>query len=389
MAANISNLDIGLVVGFFGGIVAFFRGFRTYRESRLLQDTPGMPIRSIAMGFVRVHGKAQSDQLVDSPITHTPCCFYTVEIEKWEKREDSGIWSHYGAEANGVWFYLEDASGRVMVDPHGAEYELEMTGRREVASATASSFAADGISDRDLLAYVARMGMTPKIPGLHHPLGMAGAGAALSQYMNHQISPNEFFQGMVGSQMAQMEAQTRQRLEAEGPLSDPRREEVRLTMIELNKLPFWDPKYDELRRLIVKMQARNRKLGLFGTVAPAQPSPPSTDVAVPVANPPAADPPFPSDQPLASGQYRLTECCILPDHDYDISGTCAENPGAKDLSDRNLIRKGKDEPTYLISGLTRPGVNVVMQLRVQLMIFGGGILSVVCLTLLLLRFGVL
>jgi hypothetical protein len=51
MATNISNLDFGLALGFFGGIVAFFRGFRTYRESRLLQNTPGTPIRSIAMGF--------------------------------------------------------------------------------------------------------------------------------------------------------------------------------------------------------------------------------------------------------------------------------------------------------------------------------------------------
>ena len=143
------------------------------------------------------------------------------------------------------------------------------------------------------------------------------------------------------------------------------------------------------------MQERNRKLGLFETVG----RPPSilaaNEAAPPVANPSAAspspvgDPPVSSDRPVASGRYRLTECCILPDHEYDISGTCAENPGAKDLSDRNLIRKGDDEPTYLISALTRPGVNIMMQMRAQLMIFGGGTLSVVCLTLLLLRFGVL
>ena len=89
MATNISNLDIGLVVGFFGGIVAFFQGFRAYSKSRLLQDTPETPIRSIAMGFVRIHGKAKSDQLVTSPVTHTPCCYYAVEIVKWERIPDS------------------------------------------------------------------------------------------------------------------------------------------------------------------------------------------------------------------------------------------------------------------------------------------------------------
>ena len=75
MATNIGNLDIGLVVGFIGGIAAFFKGFRTYRESRLLQDTPGTPIRSIAMGFVRIHGKARSNQLVNSPVTSHPLLF--------------------------------------------------------------------------------------------------------------------------------------------------------------------------------------------------------------------------------------------------------------------------------------------------------------------------
>ena len=148
MATVISNLDIGLVVGFFGGIGSFLKGFRAYREYLLLQGTPRTPIRALAMGFVRVHGKARSDQLVKSPISHTPCCYYTVEIEKWETREDSGTWSHYGVEAEGVWFYLEDSTGRVLVNPHGAEYELEMTGTREVGSATASSFAVEGVSDK-------------------------------------------------------------------------------------------------------------------------------------------------------------------------------------------------------------------------------------------------
>jgi hypothetical protein len=337
------------------------------------------------MGFVRIHGKAKGDQLVKSPISHTPCCFYIAEIEKWEKRQESGTWSHYGAEADGVRFYLEDATGRVLVNPHGAEYELERTGGRKVVSATASSFAVGGVSDMELLAYVAHVGLTAKIPGLHHVFGAEQMRLALSQYRKDR-NPEELFQSMVGPQVAQW----RQTLEAEGPLSDPRREEVRLAQIELAQYAFWDPKYEELRRRIVKMQARNRKLGLSGPVVPLpQPSPPISYVAALAPDPPVDDPPFAADHPLASGRYRLTEYCILPDHDYDITGTCAENPEAKDVNDRNLIMKGVNEPTYLISGLARSDVNTMMQMRSQLMIFGGGILAVVCLTVLLLRFDLL
>ena len=37
---------------------------------------------------------------------------------------------------------------------------------REVGGATASSFAAGGVSETELLAYVARVGLSPMIPGV-------------------------------------------------------------------------------------------------------------------------------------------------------------------------------------------------------------------------------
>jgi hypothetical protein len=37
------------VVGFGVGLFWFFKGFRVYRESRVLADTPEIPIRSMAI----------------------------------------------------------------------------------------------------------------------------------------------------------------------------------------------------------------------------------------------------------------------------------------------------------------------------------------------------
>ena len=386
MATNIGNLDIGLVVGFFGGLWAFFQGFRAYSKSRLLQDTPETPIRSIAMGFVRIHGKAKSDQLVKSPVTHTPCCYYIVQIHKWEEFKDGRAyssdeergpragWMPHGAEADGVRFYLEDATGHVLVDPHGARYDLDMTGTREVDSLAASSLATSGVSERELLAYVARVGQTPMMPGV----STAGALKKMLESMNEQ-----------------QQTHMQQRLEAEGPQSDPRIEEVRLAQLELAKIPIWDSKYGPMSVRINKMQERNRRLGLYAPLGRPQPSPPSSDAAAPVATPPAAnpplaaDPPFSFNSPIASGRYRLIEQCILPDHEYDIGGTCEENRFAKDVNDRNLIRKGKNEPTFLISCLSGGQVNTLMQRGSMLMVYGGAIVAVFCLGLLLLRFGIL
>jgi hypothetical protein len=202
-------------------------------------------------------------------------------------------------------------------------------------------------------------------------------------------------QKMVDSIKEQQQTRERQMLEAEGPQPDPRIEEVRLAEIELAKIPISDSKYGPTSVRINKMLERNRRLGLYAPLGRPQPSPPSADAAAPVATPPAvnpplaADPPFSSDRPIASGRYRLIEQCILPDHEYDISGTCEENRFAKDVNDRNLIRKGKNQPTFLISCLSGGQANTLMQRGSMLFVYGGAIVAVFCLSLLLLRFGIL
>jgi hypothetical protein len=91
----------------------------------------------------------------------------------------------------------------------------------------------------------------------------------------------------------------------------------------------------------------------------------------------------------ASGRYRFTEYCLVPDQTYDVAGTCVENPDAKDEHDRNMIVKGQNEPTFLISYRTEKQVESNLRRRAALYVFGGAGLSVVCVALLLLKFGLL
>ncbi len=66
---------------------------------------------------------------------------------------------------------------------------------------------------------------------------------------------------------------------------------------------------------------------------------------------------------LGGGPYRVTEDCFLADSDSFILGTCAENPDAKSEEDRNIIRKGENEKTFLIStqGEVKAGKNLRLQ----------------------------
>jgi hypothetical protein len=86
-------------------------------------------------------------------------------------------------------------------------------------------------------------------------------------------------------------------------------------------------------------------------------------------------------------RYRLSEYCIIPEHWYDVTGTCVENPNPQDEHDRNMIVKGQNEPTFLISWRSEKEVENTLRKRAALHIFGGAALSVACLAILLFRLG--
>ncbi len=91
--------------------------------------------------------------------------------------------------------------------------------------------------------------------------------------------------------------------------------------------------------------------------------------------------------PAIGGNYRLTEYCLLPGHWYDVTGTCVENPNAKDEHDRNMIVKGQNEPTYLISFRSEQSLESSLRNRAIRYAFGGAALAIACLAVLLRKLG--
>ena len=126
-----TKIDVWLTVGFGAGLYYFYKGFRVFREYRVLMDTPEIPIRSVAMGLVEIHGKATGTPAIPSPVTQTPCYFYKVDIEHWVQNKNGGSWQHLATDTDGPRFYVADASGKVLVDAHNAEYDLLQTARVE------------------------------------------------------------------------------------------------------------------------------------------------------------------------------------------------------------------------------------------------------------------
>ena len=288
MPSHSTNVEVAAVVGFGAGLFWFVKGFRVFREYRVLADTPKIPIRSVAMGLVEIHGKANGQQTVLSPVTKTPCFFYKVDIEKWVKDKNGGHWSHAATDVDGVRFYLEDETGKVLVDAHGAEYDLIQTVKRETGGSVGTSLARLFGGSRD-------------------PSPATGSWVSESELLSYAES-------VVST------GHTSFSLNAGGLLSGLGRGAL--------------------------------SLGIG-----------------------------------SGGRYRLSEYCILPEHWYGIAGTCVENPNPQDEHDRNMLVKGQNEPTFLITWRSEKEVQSTLRNRAALHIFGGAALSVVCLAVLLFRFG--
>jgi len=289
--------DLLLMMGFASGLYWFFDGFRIYREYRVLADMPESRIRSLAMGMVEIYGTSSGDETLTSPLSHTPCFLYKVEIERWETDHGRGRWSHYWTDIREVTFYIADTTGQVLVDPRGAEYDLMQRGVREIGRAGGvwgllraghthqeTGFEA---TDQDLTEYVANLGTDPSLP-------------------------------------------------------------VDLGPEDLAKLTGVGTDGSELHLLGGAVYQQT-----FRLVGPE----------------------------VRTGRFRLTEYYIAPGELYDVTGTCVENPHPKDNGDRNLICKGENEPTFLISWREERKIESALRNKAALRIFGGAALAIACLYL--------
>jgi hypothetical protein len=124
---------VGISILAVGAIWMMFGGLRRLRDYKILTDTPLIPIRSVSLGFAKIRGKAQSDQLISSPVSHAPCCFYKVKVEVMGDRN----WEDCLVICNGHRFFLADDTGKALIDARDVadedydvpqSYQCEMDG---------------------------------------------------------------------------------------------------------------------------------------------------------------------------------------------------------------------------------------------------------------------
>jgi hypothetical protein len=132
LASNIHHSDpaaVGIAVAALAGGCAFcsWRTWRNVSHVRLIEDTPTAKIRSAHQGYVELEG---TGKLMDGPpiiakLSGLPCVWFRYKIEHQIKTHYKGhVQTHWEVIEKGEsteTFWLEDETGRVVIDPEGAD----------------------------------------------------------------------------------------------------------------------------------------------------------------------------------------------------------------------------------------------------------------------------
>jgi hypothetical protein len=130
---NFQHRDYTLTLGinlfcyqiFFYGTMSLCFGFQRMGQYRLAQVFPRSTIRSAAIGMVEVQGTvAAAEQALTAPYTSMPCVFFDTATEEYRTGDNGTEWRSCSTKTQRVPFFLQDETGRVLVDPLLAEVRI-------------------------------------------------------------------------------------------------------------------------------------------------------------------------------------------------------------------------------------------------------------------------
>ncbi len=127
------------VIGVLVGAYFFYRGFSLLQRKRLILNTPASKIRSASMGLVEVNGLAAGPYILTAPLTGAACYYFRSMAWQWQKSGKNSEWVKVADESLHLPFFLDDNTGRVLVNPQGAEMDIHRDFHDEYSTSFFSS----------------------------------------------------------------------------------------------------------------------------------------------------------------------------------------------------------------------------------------------------------
>lgn len=123
-----------------GGPALVSVGLKKLFQLREIENTPTSKIRSAAVGKIELSGLARMRKPMKSPITNLDCCWWMCRVQELRQNGKTSRWATIKTIGSMDIFFLEDPTGKVMVNPMGAEvsvlnstFELNATNRTRLA----------------------------------------------------------------------------------------------------------------------------------------------------------------------------------------------------------------------------------------------------------------
>lgn len=139
----INHLVILSLIAIVGGLYFFFQGFRFLARKRVLLNTPTSKIRSAALGLVEVNGQAVGPHTMSAPITEKQCFLYRTVA--WQQRSGKKQeWEKVADETLHLPFFVDDSTGKLLIEPLGADLDLHRDFREEFDASFFSTFFSTG-----------------------------------------------------------------------------------------------------------------------------------------------------------------------------------------------------------------------------------------------------
>ena len=130
-SSNPGGFIVWCVIGLSIGLYLFFQGFRLLKKRQIILNTPLSKIRSASLGMVELSGLATGPYTMPAPITARPSYFYRTLIWEWKQSGKNKRWVQVAAECMHLPFFLDDNTGKILIDPRGAELDLHRDFQQE------------------------------------------------------------------------------------------------------------------------------------------------------------------------------------------------------------------------------------------------------------------
>lgn len=108
------------------------------------------------MGMVEISGLASGPYTMIAPVTERPCYYYRTLVWEWKQSGKNKQWVKVAGECVHVPFFVDDNTGRVLVDPRGADLDLHRDFEQEFSD---SFFTTKDPAPANVRSFLARHGI--------------------------------------------------------------------------------------------------------------------------------------------------------------------------------------------------------------------------------------